>query len=299
MYSSGSSSVMVLPLIAAIVRFSACRGSKSVEARTISSPTCHWSAFRTSMVLLPASAVAVSLVHVFVRLPCRFSVPPAIKMPRSPMPAIRSSFGLLSVRVMVAFAVWGLASVPISSSPVSVIHSVVSVRSESFEKLSLPSTLTPLKSGGLTSRTTSKPAPIVTMSPACGTFPPDQMDESDHRPSLTASCAWVLKVKKAAASSERSNQRWRKRMKLSPEVSALMFFGLDFGETNTIAQEFAQEKFGDRAHAWRPHSLSDAEALRPRVRARPPREPRASAGIVDYEANERAYHESVGRRRRD
>src|SRR5690606_31168534 len=127
-----------------------------------------------------------------------------------------------------------LASVPISSSPVSVIHSVVSVRSESFEKLSLPSTLTPLKSGGLTSRTTSKPAPTVTMSPACGTSPPDQVDESDHRPSLTASCAWALPVKKAAASSERLNQRWCKHMKLPPDILALMLFALDLARLTRL-----------------------------------------------------------------
>ncbi len=40
---------------------------------------------------LPASAVLASLVQVLVRSPCRFSVPPEIMMPRSPMPAMTSS----------------------------------------------------------------------------------------------------------------------------------------------------------------------------------------------------------------
>ena len=48
-----------------------------------------------------------------VRSPCRFSVPPEIMMPRSPMPAMMSSPFTLSVKVMVALRVWGLASVPI------------------------------------------------------------------------------------------------------------------------------------------------------------------------------------------
>ena len=39
----------------------------------------------------PALAVADSLVQVLVRSPCRFSVPPEIMMPRSPMPAMMSS----------------------------------------------------------------------------------------------------------------------------------------------------------------------------------------------------------------
>ena len=33
--------LLLLPLMAVMVRRSACRGSKSVEASTISSPTCH------------------------------------------------------------------------------------------------------------------------------------------------------------------------------------------------------------------------------------------------------------------
>ena len=106
MYASGLSSVRVLPLRAVILRVSAWRGSKSVEARTISSPTCHCVASSTSIELLPASAVFASFVQLLVRLPCRFSVPPESMMPRSPMPIISSSF-TLSVRVMVALRVCG------------------------------------------------------------------------------------------------------------------------------------------------------------------------------------------------
>jgi hypothetical protein len=44
---------------------------------------------------------------------------------------------------------------------------------------------------------------MVTMSPARGTAPPNQVDESDQTPLLTASCACALTVKKAAASNEK------------------------------------------------------------------------------------------------
>ena len=56
----------------------------------------------------------------------------------------------------------------------------------------------PLSPGGLTSRTTSSPAPIVTTSPFPGIAPPDQVDGSDQSPPLTAeapcSCASALTV---------------------------------------------------------------------------------------------------------
>src|SRR5690606_23658862 len=83
------------------------------EARTISSPTCHWAASSTSMLLLPASAVAASLVQLLLRLPCRFSVPPESMMPRSPMP-ISCSPLTLSVSVIVALCMKGWPSLPIS-----------------------------------------------------------------------------------------------------------------------------------------------------------------------------------------
>src|SRR6188508_2162807 len=59
-----------------MVRRSACRGSKSVDARTISSPTRQPAAFSTCIEVLPAFAVLASLVQVLVRSPCRFRVPP-------------------------------------------------------------------------------------------------------------------------------------------------------------------------------------------------------------------------------
>jgi hypothetical protein len=50
------------------------------------------------------------------------------------------------------------------------IHSVVSSRSASFEKVSLPSIDRPPSAGGLTSRMTCLSLPIVTLSPATGTL---------------------------------------------------------------------------------------------------------------------------------
>src|SRR6187431_1185394 len=61
-YSSFLSRVMVLPLMSVMVRRSACRGSKSVDARTISSPTRQPEASSTSIDVLPAFAVLLSLV---------------------------------------------------------------------------------------------------------------------------------------------------------------------------------------------------------------------------------------------
>ena len=178
----------MLPLMAAMVRRSACRGSKSVDARTISSPTRQPAAFSTWIELLPASAVLASLVQVFVRSPCRFRVPPEIMIPRSPMPIISSSLTLL-VRVMVALRVWGLASVPMASSPCSMIHSVVSSRSALLAKLSLPLIVRPPSAGGLTSRITSLPLAMVTLSPAAGTFRFGQVAGSDQRVALACLAA--------------------------------------------------------------------------------------------------------------
>ena len=164
---------------------SAWRGSKSVEASTISSPAFHWEASSTSIELLPAGAVLASFVQVFVRSPCRFSVPPESMMPRSPMPIISSPF-TLSVRVMVALCVKGLASVPISSSPCTMIHSVVSSRSFVSENASLPITVMPPSGGGLTSRMTDLPSGMVTLAPATGTFLSGQVARSDHRVALAS-----------------------------------------------------------------------------------------------------------------
>ena len=55
-------------------------------------------------------------------------IPRSLRSFVPPIPLISSSL-TLSVRVMVALRVWGLASVPISSSPCTMIHSVVSSRS--------------------------------------------------------------------------------------------------------------------------------------------------------------------------
>src|SRR5690606_35847514 len=107
----------------------------------------------------------------------------------------------------------------------------------SFAKLSLPSTCMPLSAGGLTSRTTSTPAAIVTMSPSSGTAPPDHVDGSDHSPPLTAErpcpcapacscagagpCAWApaLIAKQAGTSNEKRNERLLLRMEPdSPRV---------------------------------------------------------------------------------
>ena len=97
-------------------------------------------------------------------------IPRSLRSFAPPIPPISSSLTLL-VRVMVALRVWGLASVPISSSPCNMIHSVVSSRSLLLAKLSLPSIVRLPSAGGLTSRTTSLPFSMVTVSPATGTLP--------------------------------------------------------------------------------------------------------------------------------
>src|SRR5678815_2513215 len=113
--------------MAVMVRRSAWRGSKSVDARTISSPTFQPAAFRTCIEVAPAAAVLDSFDQVLVWLPCRFRVPPMSMMPRStlsvvpPTPLMSSSLTLL-VKVMVALRVWGDFSVPISNSPCNMIH---------------------------------------------------------------------------------------------------------------------------------------------------------------------------------
>ena len=165
--------------MAAMVRFSACVESKSVDARTITPPFRQPLVFNTSILALPALAVPASLVQEVVRSPCRFRVPPAIMIPRS-LP------GTLSVRVMLALRVWGLASVPISSSPYTMIDSVVSSMSALSEKLSLPWIRKPPSDGGLTSRSTSLPLSMVTVSPARGTFPSGQVAGLDQSSGSTA-----------------------------------------------------------------------------------------------------------------
>src|SRR6185503_13251247 len=192
--------------MAEMVRRSACRGSKSVDASTISSPTRQPAAFKTSIEVLPALAVLDSLVQVLVRSPCRFSVPPEIMIPRSPMPAMTSSPVTLLVRVMVALRVWGLASLPMASSPCSMIHSVVSSRSVSLAKVSLPSIDNPPSAGGLTSRITSLSLPIVTLSPAIGTLRFGQVLGSDQF--VGAACAIAHTPSRSAGTTDtRRNER--------------------------------------------------------------------------------------------
>ncbi len=177
---------MVLPLMAATVRRSAWRGLKSVEARTISSPAFQPEAFSTWIEVAPALAVAASFVQAFVVEPCRLSVPPEIMMPRSPMPAITSSPATVLVSVMMALRVWGLASLPMASSPCNMIHSVVSSRSALSAKLSVPSMERPPSAGGLTSSTTCRSLPMVTLSPATGTLRFGQLAGSDQLVGLAA-----------------------------------------------------------------------------------------------------------------
>ena len=101
-------------------------------------------------------------------------------IPRSPMPAMTSSPVTLLVSVMVALRVWGLASLPMASSPCNMIHSVVSSRSALLAKVSLPSMDRPPSAGGLTSRITSLSLPMVTLSPATGTLRLGQVSGSDQ-----------------------------------------------------------------------------------------------------------------------
>jgi hypothetical protein len=164
-----------IPLMAEMVRRSACLGSKSVDARTISSPTRQPAAFRTSIEVLPASAVLASLVQVFV--PITVQVQGSAHEQNAAVNAVVRSTHSTDIFVFdvvgegdVALRVWGLASVPISSSPCNMIHSVVSSRSALLAKLSLPSIVRLPSAGGLTSRSTYLSFAMVTLSPAAGTF---------------------------------------------------------------------------------------------------------------------------------
>ena len=89
-----------------------------------------------------------------------------------------------------ALRVWGLASVPMASSPCSMIHSVVSSRSALSAKVSLPSIVRPPSAGGLTSRITSLSLAMVTLSPATGTLLLGQVAGSDHFVALAGAPAF-------------------------------------------------------------------------------------------------------------
>jgi hypothetical protein len=64
----------------------------------------------------------------------------------------------------------------------------------------------------------------VTMSPALGTAPPDQVDGSDQFPPLTASCAKALTVIQAGRSNERRDKRLCIRMEPDPPVLEIFEF---------------------------------------------------------------------------
>src|SRR6185369_569976 len=205
--------------MAVMVRSSAWWGSKSVDASTIVWPFFQSPALKTWMVLLPAAAVCASLVQEFFSVPCRFRVPPISMIPRSlrsfPPNPPKSSSLKLSVRVMVAWCVWGLASVPISNSPCSMIHSVVSSRSLLSAKLSLPLIVKPWSAGGVTSRTTSMSLPIVTTASLPGTFLSGQVAASDQRFGLAVEgfcCAlravYPPRTKTAGTSDTNRNERY-------------------------------------------------------------------------------------------
>src|SRR5690606_8123944 len=105
------------------------------------------------------------------------------------------------------------ASVPIASSPCSMIHSVVSSRSALLAKVSLPSIDRPPRAGGLTSSTTDLSFAMTTFSPAAGTLRFGQVAGSDQRlaaadPGCAAStAAEKLTRETAGTSNDKSNGR--------------------------------------------------------------------------------------------
>jgi hypothetical protein len=176
--------------MAAMVRRSACRGSKSVDARTISSPTRQPVALRTSIDVLPALG-GLGQLRPGVR-----PVPVQVQGSTHEQDAAIDGLGathatnVFALDVvdegMVALRVWGLASVPISSSPCKRIHSVVSSRSALSAKLSLPSIVRLASTGGLTSRSTLLSRAMVTLSPATGTLRFGQVSGLDQFVALAA-----------------------------------------------------------------------------------------------------------------
>src|SRR5580698_5316884 len=212
--------------MAAMVRSSAWWGSKSVDARTIVWPFFQSPGVKTWMVLLPAAAVCASLVQEFFSVPCRFRVPPISMIPRSlrsfPPNPPKSSSLTLSVSVIVALRVWGLASVPISSSPCTMTHSVVSSRSLLSAKLSLPLIVKLRSGGGETSRTTFISFSMLTTASLVGTFLSGQVAGSDQRFALAVevfSCAlrtaYPPRPKKAGTSNERNKRERFRIVKIS------------------------------------------------------------------------------------
>jgi hypothetical protein len=87
------------------------------------------------------------------------------------------------------------------------IHSMLSARSDSSAKRSVPLIVMPFSAGGLTSSTTSEPAPMVTTSPCAGTAPFAQVELSDQLPLLMAvDSACALRENPHATSKERKSE---------------------------------------------------------------------------------------------
>ena len=193
------------------------------------SPARQPAAFRTSIELLPASAVLDSFVQEFVRLPCRFSVPPIIMIPRSlrsfapPIPLISSSL-TLSVRVIVALRVWGPGFGADFQFPTcTMTHSVDSSRSLLTAKLSLP-LIVKLRSGGGgdVDNDVHPSFSMLTAASLVGTFLSGQAAGSDQRFALAVEVfccalrpAYPPRPKEAGTSNER-NKRERFRIVKSP-----------------------------------------------------------------------------------
>src|SRR5690606_38254963 len=114
----------------------------------------------------------------------------------------------LSVSVIVALRVCGRSSLPIASSPWSMIHSVISSRAASFENVSLPSMDRPPSAGGLTSRMTFLSFAMTTLSPAAGTLPFGQVAGSDQRDCAPASCAPRMVATLTARSEQDRSERF-------------------------------------------------------------------------------------------
>src|SRR5690606_29521176 len=149
------------------------------------------------------------------------------------------------------------------------IHSVRSSRSAASEKLSLPWMVRPPSSGVLVSSTTSTFRPMVTCAPAAGTLPPAQMDASDQRPLLTASCATAPADRKAEASRERRNQALRmtpphrtgNRLTKSPRLAPRALFSSPPGILAADDDAGLHDRRTDRRFRIRGHDQLDPQRV--------------------------------------
>ncbi len=73
-------------------------------------------------------------------------------------------------------------------------------------KVSLPLMVMPLSAGGLTSRITSLPLAISTLSPAAGTFLLGQVAASDQRVAFAGAAAWTTADTLPSSSAGTSDQ---------------------------------------------------------------------------------------------